>query len=62
MQLLVLCFVPMPLSFLLRVVRCTLGRMHKNVLSTMPCPQLNNTRVRERRQENLSWNRVESVT
>ena len=58
MQLLVHCFVPMPLSFFLRVVRCALGRMHKNVLPTMPCPQLNNKRVRERCQENLSRNRV----
>ena len=58
MPLLVHCFVPIPLSFLLRVARCALGRMHQNVHPTMPFPQLNNTGVRERCQENLSWNRV----
>ena len=48
----------MPLSFLLRVARCALGRMHQNIHPTMPCPSLNDTRVRERCQENLGWNRV----
>ena len=58
MPLLVHCFVPMPLSFLLHLARCALVRMHQNVLPTMPCLHLNNTGVRQRCQENLSWNRV----